>query len=250
MNSSPGASSSDEDLALKTNTCDTHDGSILREPQSFLFDGVGYVLDISRHLRRIFREGISYSSGKVDGCVRCGVVIGAAECRDEHSGFGMASGPRTWCMACHGLIGNSTGLLDGLITNRKFTIGMEQRLARTVSYESLVKRCGLPGGSLCEIWLGDVNPGGYPLIELEGVLLYAHRVSFLAAGKTLSPVQVVRHCCDKRLNDVVEPDKRCIRPQHLWAGTKEQNTLDWIRTQMAARAAREANGPLRGTETP
>ena len=231
MNSSPGASSSDKDLALKTNTCDTHDGSILHESQSFLFDGVGYVLDVPRQLRRVFDEGSSLTPGNADGCVRCRCVIADGVVRDAHSGFGMASGSRTWCMACHAEIRNSNGLLDALITNRALTVGMEQKLALTVSGQELLGNCGFPSDCECQIWLGMTNGEGYGLIEVDGVLLYAHRVSFLQAGRTLTPGHEVRHCCDKFSNNVTSPDKRCIAVSHLWAGTRTQNILDWLRSK-------------------
>ena len=231
MDSSPGASSSDEDLALKMDMCDTHDGSILRESQPFLFDGVGYVLDVPKHLRRVFDEGSSLTPGNADGCVRCRCVIADGVVRDVHSGFGMASGGRTWCMACHAEIRNSNGLLDALITNRALTVGMEQKLALTVSGQQLLGNCGFPSDCECQIWLGMTNGEGYGLIEVDGVLLYAHRVSFLQAGRTLTPGHEVRHCCDKFSNNVTSPDKRCIAVSHLWAGTHTQNILDWLRSK-------------------
>ena len=223
--------SSDEHFALESNTCDTHDGSILHESQSFLFDGVGYVLDVPRHLRRVFDEGSSLTPGNADGCVRCRCVIADGVVRDVHSGFGMASGGRTWCMACHAEIRNSNGLLDALITNRAFTVGMEQKLALTVSGQELLGNCGFPSDCECQIWLGMTNGEGYGLIEVDGVLLYAHRVSFLQAGRTLTPGHEVRHCCDKFSNNVTSPDKRCITLAHLWPGTHTQNLWDWLRSK-------------------
>ena len=231
MDSSPGASSSDEDLALKMDMCDTHDGSILRESQPFLFDGVGYVLDVPKHLRRVFDEGSSLTPGNADGCVRCRCVIADGVVRDVHSGFGMASGGCTWCMACRSEIRNSDGLLDALITNRALTVGMEQKLALSVSGQELLGNCGFPSDCECQIWLGMTNGEGYGLIEVDGVLLYAHRVSFLQAGRTLTPGHEVRHCCDKFSNNVTSPDKRCIAVSHLWAGTHTQNILDWLRSK-------------------
>ena len=88
-------SNPDDEFALKSDLCDTHDGSILRKSQSFLFEGVGYVLDNSKHLRRVFDDGSSLTPGKADGCVRCRCVIADGVVSDAQSGFGMASGPRT-----------------------------------------------------------------------------------------------------------------------------------------------------------
>ena len=221
----------DNEFALEPNSCDTHDGSILDSSQSFLFEGVGYVLNISRHLRRVFDEGSSLTPGNADGCVRCRCVIADGVVRDAHSGFGMASGSRTWCMACHAEIRNSNELLDVLITNRAFTVGMEQKLALTVSKQELLGNCGFPSDCECQIWLGKTNGDGYGLIEVDGVLLYVHRVSFLQAGRTLTPGHEVRHCCDKFSNNVTSPDKRCITLAHLWPGTHTQNLLDWLQSK-------------------
>ena len=221
----------DDEFALKSDLCDTHDGSILRKSQSFLFEGVGYVLNIPRHLRRVFDDGSSLTPGNADGCVRCRCVIADGVVRDAHSGFGMASGSRTWCMACHAEIRNSNGLLGALITNRAFTVGMEQKLALTVSGQELLGNCGFPADCECQIWQGMTNGEGYGLIEVDGVLLYAHRVSYLQAGRTLTPGQEVRHCCDKFSNNVTSPDKRCIAVSHLWAGTHTQNILDLLRSK-------------------
>ncbi len=218
----------DDDFALESDLCDTHDETILRKSQSFLFEGVGYVLNISRHLRRVFDDGSSLTRQDHDGCVRCGGVIADGVVRDVHSGFGMASGGRTWCMACHAEIRNSNGLLDALITNRAFTVGMEQKLALTVSKQELLGNCGFPSDCECQIWLGKTNGDGYGLIEVDGVLLYVHRVSYLQAGRTLTPGHEVRHCCDKFSNNVTSPDKRCIAVSHLWAGTHTQNILDLL----------------------
>ena len=231
MNDSPESPDPDEDFALEPDLCDTHDGTILHESQSFLFEGVGYVLDIPKHLRRVFDDGSSLTPGNADGCVRCGGVIADGVVRDVHSGFGMASGSRTWCMACHAEIRNSNGLLDALITNRAFTVGMEQKLALTVSEQELLGNCGYPSDCECQIWQGMTNGDGYGLIEVDGVLLYVHRVSYLQAGRTLTPGHEVRHCCDKFSNNVTSPDKRCIAVSHLWAGSHTQNILDLLRSK-------------------
>ena len=143
----------------------------------------------------------------------------------------MASGSRTWCVACHVEIRNSDELLDALITNRGFTVGMEQKLALTVSEQRLLGNCGFPADCECQIWQGMTNGEGYGLIEVDGVLLYAHRVSYLQDGRTLAPGQEVRHCCDKLHNNVTSPDKRCITLAHLWPGSRTQNLLDWLRSE-------------------
>ena len=231
MNHESHSTKSWSNAALEQNMWDNHYGASHAQFRMPVRDGVARVLDVDKHLRRIFYEGSSFSRQGHDGCGRCGGVIADGVVRDVRSGFGMASGGCTWCMACRSEVRNSDGLLDALITNRAFTVGMEQKLALTVSEQQLLGNCGLPADCECQIWLGMTNGEGYGLIEVDGVLLYAHRVSYLQDGRTLTPGQEVRHCCDKLENNVTSPDKKCITLAHLWPGTHTQNLLDWLRSK-------------------
>ncbi len=218
---------SNEYFALESNTCDTHDGSILHESQSFLFDGVGYVLDVPRHLRRVFDEASSFSAGSEIVCGCCGLCVAEGQQKVFHNGFG-TSGlvKRCWCVCCYRKMLNDPEILSEMITNRSFTWGMEVALANTVSVNGLLANCTWPEGGLCLHWAGDVNNDGYGLVVIGGVELFAHRVSFIASGRVLMPGNEVRHACDRYSNNVDVPDRRCITPRHLWSGSHGQNMRD------------------------
>jgi hypothetical protein len=70
----------------------------------------------------------------------------------------------------------------------------------------------------CWEWSGPRTSDGYGMIRLnQNHYLRAHRVSYeLANGPILGRLCVL-HRCDNRL---------CIRPSHLFLGTRRQNALD------------------------
>ena len=227
MNDLHNPSNPNDEFALKTDSRYTHDGSILRESQSLLFDGVGCVLDVSKHLRRVFDEASSFSAGSEIVCGCCGLCVAEGQQKVFHNGFG-TSGlvKRCWCVCCYRKMLNDPEILSEMITNRSFTWGMEVALANTVSVEELMGKCTFPSGCECHLWADDVNNDGYGLVVIGGVELFAHRVSFIASGSVLMPGNEVRHACDRYSNNVDVPDRRCITPRHLWSGSHGQNMRD------------------------
>lgn len=70
--------------------------------------------------------------------------------------------------------------------------------------------------SRCWIWQGTLGPDGYGYFGGTS----AHRFAWTSAYG-LPPVdRTVCHWCDVR---------SCVRPSHLWLGTKELNMLDAMR---------------------
>ena len=49
--------------ALEQNMCDNHYGASHAQFRTPVRDGVARVLDVNKHLRRIFNEGSSFSAG-------------------------------------------------------------------------------------------------------------------------------------------------------------------------------------------
>lgn len=69
----------------------------------------------------------------------------------------------------------------------------------------------------CWEWTAAKNQDGYGRFAFQGKVTNAHIVSFLLAGKELKSGECVLHTCD---------NPSCVRPHHLYAGTKKDNAQD------------------------
>ena len=75
--------------------------------------------------------------------------------------------------------------------------------------------------SRCWVWTGYVDKDGYGRFRWEGKSVGSHRAAFLLAyGK--SP-EVVCHKCSNR---------KCVRPEHLYAGDVQSNLIDIMLTRI------------------
>lgn len=80
----------------------------------------------------------------------------------------------------------------------------------------------------CWFWRGQVNRGGY---GVHGKIL-AHRASWLITRGEIPERLKILHHCDNR---------RCVNPNHLYAGTMMQNMRDMVDRGRANKARGEAN---------
>ena len=94
------------------------------------------------------------------------------------------------------------------------------------------------GEDACWVWVGALNNKGYGIFHLRpGVTITAHKHSFQSHHPRIELGTVKRQCvmhkCDNR---------RCVRPDHLIAGTLKQNSRDMVRRGRAIKKGGVAHG--------
>lgn len=93
----------------------------------------------------------------------------------------------------------------------------------------------------CWLWAGAAC--GYGRFTYKGKPIPAHRFSVLASGRCIPKGMVVCHTCDTKL---------CVRPDHLYVGTTQDNNRDTVDRQRHISSFKpklgESNGNSRLTE--
>ena len=89
----------------------------------------------------------------------------------------------------------------------------------------------------CWEWKGGCTGNGYGAVKIDKKQIGTHVAAFLSAGGQLNPGDCVMHSCD---------NPKCVRPEHLSAGTVAQNMRD--KRQKLRSAGGEKNGRSKLTE--
>lgn len=71
----------------------------------------------------------------------------------------------------------------------------------------------------CWIWMGELRPNGYGALKIDGRQVSTHRFSWETQHGPIPEGLCVLHRCDV---------KTCVRPDHLFLGTNDDNVADMI----------------------
>lgn len=89
--------------------------------------------------------------------------------------------------------------------------------------------------SYCWIWTGSLNECGYGKIWYKGKNRFAHRLIYTLFKGEIGDGLVICHTCDNR---------KCVNPDHLWAGTSQENCRDMVIKERQARGENHSKAIL------
>lgn len=84
-------------------------------------------------------------------------------------------------------------------------------------------------GDNCWLWTATKNKDGYGKYKVNGKMVYAHRFSYFLFNGVLPRDLLVCHKCDT---------PACVNPDHLFIGTRKDNSEDMVAKDRQSRATR------------
>jgi hypothetical protein len=90
----------------------------------------------------------------------------------------------------------------------------------------------------CWLWIGACTPQGYGVFWFNGDSIPAHRFAYEHLVKALGRLWACHHC----------DNPKCVRPDHLFAGTVKDNVQDAIRKNRWNYEKRVSELYVRGVE--
>lgn len=100
--------------------------------------------------------------------------------------------------------------------------------------ETLFKRKFIEVASGCWEWQARISPFGYgQFTTSSGESWQAHRLSYTLYKGKIPTGLCVCHTCDNR---------KCVNPDHLWVGTRNDNIQDMYQKGRGKKATSEKNG--------
>lgn len=88
----------------------------------------------------------------------------------------------------------------------------------------------------CWEWIGFRSPLGYGRFKLNGIILLAHRISYILFNGEIDSALCCLHKCD---------NPGCVNPNHLFLGTREDNVKDARQKGRSCYAIGEKNGRVK-----
>jgi hypothetical protein len=129
------------------------------------------------------------------GCTHCGKVKPLADFPTQRNG---PKGHGSWCKPCK-------------VAAARASIGREDP---TIAERLWAKVDRSGGPDACWLFTSPAERKGYGVILYRGKVCYAHRVSWLLAGRELTEGLQIDHLCNV---------PKCVNPRHLRLATAAQN---------------------------